>query len=136
MGKTVRLYSALVIILAAFLFSCENKQKAGVGGTAAGPIVDASKQTSLQGPFQKDTSHAWIALLPQYESAADNMKESAKSKLVLYEDGKPLGPPHSLHDDIRTKGGGRYSHWQANIYFSASDNSDPNKNGRKYAFSN
>jgi hypothetical protein len=56
-----------------------------------------------------------------------------KSGLVLYEDGKPLGPARSYHADIRTKGGGRYSHWTATaLYFSASDNSNPRTNGRRY----
>ncbi len=56
-----------------------------------------------------------------------------KSMLVLYEDGKPLGPPRSAHRDIREKGQGRYSHWgRESLYFSASDNTDPRTNGRKY----
>ncbi len=57
----------------------------------------------------------------------------AKSMLQVFEDGKPLGPPHSMHADIREKGGGRYSHWtREGLYFSASDNTDPRTNGRKY----
>jgi len=55
------------------------------------------------------------------------------SDLVLLEDGKPLGPAHSAHADIRKEGGGRYSHWGARtLWFSASDNSDPRTNGREY----
>ena len=55
------------------------------------------------------------------------------SDLVLLEDGKPLGPAHSPHVDIRNEGRGRYSHWGARtIYFSTSDNSDPTANGREY----
>ncbi len=49
------------------------------------------------------------------------------------EDGKPLGPGAPVHEDIRTKGRGAYSHWTADLlYFSASDNGDPRKNGRAY----
>ena len=61
-------------------------------------------------------------------------KESRnKSGLRIFEDGKPLGPARSIHQDIRTKGTGRYSHWTHNhLYFSASDNSDPRTNGRAY----
>ena len=56
-----------------------------------------------------------------------------KSGLLLFEDGKPLGPARAMHKDIREKGGGRYSHWTRDgLYMSASDNSDPRKNGRKY----
>jgi hypothetical protein len=55
------------------------------------------------------------------------------SDLVLLEDGKPLGPPHSAHAEIRKEGQGRYSHWGANkVWFAASDNSDPKTNGRQY----
>lgn len=58
-----------------------------------------------------------------------------KSTLVLLEDGKPLGPPHSLHQLIRDEGKGRYSHWgRQAIYFSASDNSNPLENGRVYSY--
>ncbi|MBN1670204.1 MAG: glycoside hydrolase family 127 protein [Kiritimatiellae bacterium] len=59
--------------------------------------------------------------------------KNAKSKLILLEDGKPLGPAHAAHAEIRAKGMGRYSHWGARtVYFSASDNSDPHTNGREY----
>ncbi|HVJ54192.1 MAG TPA: hypothetical protein VM689_17130 [Aliidongia sp.] len=54
------------------------------------------------------------------------------STLTLSEDEKPLGPPHSSHEDIRHLGGGRFSHWGGNLYFSSSDNSTPADNGRKY----
>jgi SAM-dependent methyltransferase len=53
----------------------------------------------------------------------------------LYEDGVPLGPRHSLHEDIRTLGGGRYAHWVHQLYFSTTDHSDPNTNGRSYQYS-
>jgi len=60
--------------------------------------------------------------------------ESGLSALTLFEDGRPLGPAHAVHDDIRQLGGGRYSHWGAWLYFSASDGSDPRTNGRIYSF--
>lgn len=64
----------------------------------------------------------------------DTPAEPQHSPLVLLEDGVPLGPPHSLHDDIRQLGGGRYSHWGNSLYFSASDGSDPRTNGRAYTY--
>jgi len=55
------------------------------------------------------------------------------SQLLVFEDGRPLGPPHSVHQHIRDEGGGRYSHWtREGLYFSASDNTDPRTNGRVY----
>jgi hypothetical protein len=50
----------------------------------------------------------------------------------LCEDGRIIGTPHSVHDDIRIKGGGLYSFWSGALYFSTSDNPDPNENGREY----
>lgn len=50
----------------------------------------------------------------------------------LWEDDIRLGPKASLHDDIRKHGHGRYSIWGAQLYFSASDDSDPKDNGRAY----
>lgn len=56
-----------------------------------------------------------------------------QSQLLLFEDGKQLGPPHALHAEIREKGEGRYSHWtREGLYMSASDNTDPRTNGRSY----
>lgn len=39
------------------------------------------------------------------------------------------------HDDIRSLGKGRYSHWRTQLYFSASasDSGDPRSNGRRYS---
>ena len=64
---------------------------------------------------------------------SDGLKNNTKSKLILYEDKKHLGPPHSLHSDLREKGMGRYSHWDSNIFFTTSDNSNPNSNNRIYS---
>jgi hypothetical protein len=54
------------------------------------------------------------------------------SGLELYEDDILLAQGHAPHDAIRQLGQGRYSHWGRRIYFSASDNSDPRANGRRY----
>jgi hypothetical protein len=54
------------------------------------------------------------------------------SSLRLFEDGLQLGPPHSTHTEITAKDGGRYSHWNDYLVFSASDGSDPRINGRRY----
>ncbi|HZN39553.1 MAG TPA: hypothetical protein VFD82_12165 [Planctomycetota bacterium] len=44
----------------------------------------------------------------------------------------PLPLPHAPHKDIRELGLGRYSHWYDAVYFSTRDNTDPNRNRRKY----
>jgi hypothetical protein len=58
----------------------------------------------------------------------------------LYEDGKLLGPPDSDPQDIAADGSGRYRLYRDPVdnlvpilMFSASDNTDPNSNGRTYS---
>jgi len=83
----------------------------------------------LRGPFARDDRHCYLAPLPSdWPSEADG-----GSRIVVYEDGLPLGPAGAGHDDIRTLGRGRWSHWGAALYFSSSDHTDPNRNGRSYA---
>jgi len=52
---------------------------------------------------------------------------------MMFEDGRPLGPSHSVHAAIREKGRGRYSHWDGSIIFSSTDGTDPRSNGREYS---
>jgi hypothetical protein len=78
--------------------------------------------------IQHDDGNCWIATLP-CELLSD--KDGA-SRLVVCEDDRFLGPAHCGHEDIREGGGGRFSHWGAQVYFSTRDNSDPRTNGRRY----
>ena len=81
--------------------------------------------------IQKESGFCYIASMDFGEQG--DKETGNQSGLTLFEDGKPLGPPRSIHQDIREKGGGRYSHWtQQGLYLSASDNSDPRTNGRRY----
>jgi len=90
--------------------------------TSAAPIA-------IKTPIQKESGFAWIVTTDV---------NPAVRKLHVYENGKPLGPGDSIHDDIRKKGLGAYSHWDPKtqgvytVYFSTSDNTDPNTNGRDY----
>ena len=54
------------------------------------------------------------------------------TRCFLIEDGKMLGPAESPHDTIRKAGRGAFSVWGPQVYLSASDNTDPNENGRQY----
>jgi predicted O-methyltransferase YrrM len=82
--------------------------------------------------LQKPEGLAWRADVPQLAETADTESNAVRSQLALFEDDNLLGPPHSSHDLIRTAGGGCYSHWGEQIYFSTSDGTDPCHNGRKY----
>ncbi len=70
----------------------------------------------------------WVAEVPEYLISDDG----GISQLAMFEDNQPLGPAHMAHEEIRTLGSGRYSHWRRNLYFSTSDNSNPTVNGRSY----
>ena len=72
---------------------------------------------------------------------SDSHGSPKASNLRLFEDGQPLGPPHSSNHVIKTIGGGAYTHWYSGgdrryappyLIFTASDNSDPRTNGRVY----
>lgn len=84
-------------------------------------------------PFQKEGSNGWSTVLQDLQYFADTAEDSRHSSLLLFENENLLGPPHSLHDDIRNIGMGRFSHWGGCLYFSPSDNTDPNSNGRRYS---
>ena len=71
--------------------------------------------------------------LESLEDLADSADNNQRSPVLIYENGRLLGPGHSKHEDIAHDVGGRYSHWRGQGYlFSASDNTDPNTNGRFY----
>src|SRR5205823_12565958 len=76
-----------------------------------------AKTWRLNPPFQQDGPRGWLVPLrlagelSGLAAVADDLANPRRSPLILYEDGRPLGPPHSLHDHIRQLGEGRYSHW-------------------------
>jgi 16S rRNA G966 N2-methylase RsmD len=97
-------------------------------------IIESRKLVPLTGPFHHNGGAAYALAAPQMEYQADNGEEPRRSKLMLYEDGRMLGLAHAMHDHIVRFGKGRFSHYGPNLYFSTSDNSDPNQNGRTYAY--
>ena len=58
--------------------------------------------------------------------------QESRSRLLICEDDRPLGPAHANQHDIRTIGQGRYVHRGRVVFFLTSDNSDPQTNGRRY----
>ena len=84
-----------------------------------------------------ESGHAYIVpglrpprLVWRYQS--DDSQKPISADLKLYENGVLLSPAHSAHEEIRNVGRGRYSFWEGQLYFSASDNSSPLENGRSY----
>jgi len=82
--------------------------------------------------FDPAGGSCYTAATPQDAPPGDDLDSAMRSSLRLFEAGVELGPAHSLHEDIRTRGGGRFSHWGRWLLFSASDGSDPRTNGRAY----
>lgn len=70
--------------------------------------------------------------LSSYADDVPNFLE-APSPLRIYEGPNRLGPAHSTFKDIRDKGNGRFLYLlKDGLIFSASDNTDPETNGRRY----
>ncbi|MBR0798139.1 hypothetical protein JQ615_22365 [Bradyrhizobium jicamae] len=108
-------------------------------GSGIVPDVSGEKYL-LKRPFARfgKSSFAVVAKDEWFADSADTPGQfDATSPVMIYEDGKPLGPAHSTpHDQIGSLGHGRFSHWKGTdnsiFVFSSSDNSDPETNGRDY----
>jgi hypothetical protein len=86
-------------------------------------------QVALRRPFRHEPAHAFATALPK------DVAEAAASATfaVVMEDGRSLGPSGALHQHIRDAGAGAFSVWGSEVYFSSSDLTDCNANGRAYS---
>lgn len=99
------------------------------------PTCPSGTATALKPPFQKFgmPGFGWVGAAPEFDSIADSQDAPTRSNLLLCENNYILGPMHAHHAEIAKNGAGRYSHWRgAGFIFSASDNTNPNSNGRDY----
>ncbi len=85
----------------------------------------------LKGPFEHRSGFCWVADIPELAWCGEETPDDF-SPLWLWEGGAPLGPARSIHARIAAEGRGGFSHWGRKLFFSASDNSDPNTNKRRY----
>ncbi|GJM22567.1 MAG: hypothetical protein DHS20C15_24820 [Planctomycetota bacterium] len=104
---------------------------------AGARIAPTSYVLELAPPFVAYGEHAYNTRLPvlgrpPLVAPSDGKERSGASQVELREDGVPIGPAHEAHTKIVDVGGGAYSHWGETLYFSASDNTDPNTNGLRY----
>lgn len=88
----------------------------------------------LSGPFISEGGKSYSVALPHLSASSDCIEVPRRSKLMLYEDSVILGLAHCMHAHISRHANGRFSHWGERLYFSASDGSDPNTNGRTYSY--
>ncbi len=112
----------------AFFAPAEGEGRRSVDYAATPPATAGGLQPALgQGArieaIQKEEGHCHIAVFPL----------GLHGEFELWEDDRRLGPPDSMHADIRSNGEGRY-HVGANaVYFSSSDGTDARRNGRVYS---
>lgn len=90
-----------------------------------------ARQT-LTGPFRTIGGYGWSKRIPN--SGGDDDHNLFGSSFCLYENDTRLLAAHTPGIAITSVGQGRYLHWENEIYFSTTDNSDPNTNGRAYSF--
>jgi glucan phosphoethanolaminetransferase (alkaline phosphatase superfamily) len=120
-SRTIRLTSAVVGFTCVFLLIWQ-------------PTVEHSIDISS---LQHDSGFAYVAQVQGFDRVgyrwlSDTQDKPDQSNLLILENGKRLGPAHSLHDRVRKMGAGSFSHWNGAVVFSASDNTDPQTNGRSY----
>jgi transglutaminase-like putative cysteine protease len=75
-----------------------------------------------------------FAYSARISGAVPGLRDGGDGRTVrVVEDGRALGPAGALSAEVVTLGGGRFNHETATrVLFSASDNSDPRRNGRTY----
>jgi hypothetical protein len=111
----------LLLILALFLRSLDHRVEW---------VIPAGEISHLDGRM-------WFVNLEDragwpWQARGDDVYDPFRSDLLLYENSRPLGPPHGVHEEIRASGDGAYSHWERLLRFSTPDGSDPRSNGREY----
>ena len=100
------------------------------------PTPDGSVVVRLNRPFEKYGEYGvasyQLRSLQPFQDSTDTPDATERSPVLLYENSRLLGPAHSALAEISSSGKGRYLHSNVGFVFSASDNSDPNVNGRRY----
>jgi hypothetical protein len=86
----------------------------------------------LTPPFLQMEGYAYRVPLPKLANIADTATNLARSPAVLCESDYRTGPGHRPYAEIIEKGYGRFMHYEDDLVFSSSDNSNPNSNGRRY----
>jgi hypothetical protein len=103
-----------------------------VGRATASDDCDSPHQIVLRRPFVHHSGHAYYVSVPHLYEQANKNDGIQRSQYILCENGFAIGQPHAMLDDMQKKGGGIYNHYMNNFLFSSSDNSNPNRNRRRY----
>jgi hypothetical protein len=102
-----------------------------LAGLIAGGVGVHSRVERLE-PKLMNAQAGFALTYPVEVLPTDNNDGPLDSRIELFENDRQLGPAHTMHENIRTKGGGLYSHWGKLLYFSSSDGSSPRTNERVY----
>lgn len=95
--------------------------------------MDVGQILPVSGPYWHDGGHCYVAKVPGLTvDDSDRIGSPSGSQWTLYENGRALGPAHWPHDFIRRDGGGAFSVWNGQLYFSTSDNSVPGNHSPSY----
>jgi hypothetical protein len=86
---------------------------------------------ALSPPLPLLEGYAYKVSLRQLSDLGDTA-EVARSPAIICEGDHRMGPGHIPYAEIAQKGLGRFSHYEKDVVFSSSDNTDPNSNGRQY----
>jgi len=116
------------ILRAAALFTIFVSILWAINGVPSTAVIDYRSITPYGG-------HSYYVAMTDLPVPGDTNAHLAWSELSVFENGRPLNPPHTNHSLIASKGAGAYSHWHDTLIFSASDNSDPRNNSRTYSVS-
>src|SRR5262245_17706958 len=102
-------------------------------GLTSLPKGRSVKTWALNPPFRQAGQSGWVGDVPlELHTLTDGNEQPYRCPLRLYEGEQLLGPAHTLHQEIEVLGRGAYSFWDGVVYFSTSDGTDPNYNGRTY----
>lgn len=97
------------------------------------PQAEARTGTfALDRPFGSRGALAAVSRVPAPAVVAMRADPLVRACSVVLEDGVPLPHPNAQHQAISDQGAGRYSIWDTSVYFSATDGSDPQHNGKAY----
>ena len=98
----------------------------------AGEILDFGffqQSESFHGPFTRESAETPTQCLvvtlgtrlrfaKLLTTSGDTADDPYRSNLTMWVNEQAVGPPHTIHEEIRTQGGGRYSHWGDRLLFS------------------
>ena len=104
----------------------------GYGGGNDAVSCRGKENAPLPKPYTREGQYRFFVRVPDLAALGDSQQSPTLSPFILCEDGRPLGPAHTKPEDVLALGQGRYVHWGGVLFFSTSDNSDPNVNNRNY----